>query len=542
MIRKNVHQQASCLRIPALFLTALLVSGSVAIAANTPPTITSASSTTFVISTLGSLTVTTTGSPTPSIIETGSLPSGVTFQDNGNGTGTLSGTPTASGVFGITLKASNGDLPNATQSFTLTVNQVSAATAGRFLEQSSWGPTPATISQVERVGLQTYLQQQFSAPISTYATPPATTILYLPEMVPLQNNFFVNAMTGQDQLRQRVSFALSEIIVISGIGPNIRSASAFSLWMNMLQNDAFGNFSGLINDVTLSPSMGSYLNMAENNGCSTVCRPNENYAREILQLFTIGLYELNIDGTPMLDGSGNLIPTYGQGQIDGFGELFTGWSYPPWPGLAPNFYHAHPYYSGPMIPFQKHYSKASKLLLNGTTLPADGAIQSDLTSGLQNIVNHPNAAPFISQQLIEKLVTSNPSPAYVTRIAQVFNNDGTGVAGNLQAVVSAILLDPEARRGDDPTHVQASDGHLREPLLHMLTALRAVNATTDGVNLNNYAAVMDQSPFLSPTVFNFYPPNYQVQGTSLIGPEFKILNANTTMSRVNFINDLIYGS
>jgi len=542
MIRKTVHQHVSSLRIPALFLTALFMSGSVAIAASTPPTITSASSTTSVLGTLGSFTVTTTGSPTPSIAESGSLPSGVTFQDNGNGTGTLSGTPGASGMFGITFTASNGVLPNATQSFTLTVNQVSAITAVRFLEQSSWGPTPATISQVEQVGLQTYLQQQVSAPISTYTTPPTTTILYLPDMVPVQNNFFVNAMTGQDQLRQRVSFALSEIMVISGIGPNIRSASAFSLWMNMLQNDAFGNFFNLMNDVTLSPSMGSYLNMAENNGCSTVCRPNENYAREILQLFTIGLFELNIDGTPMLDQNGNLIPTYAQATIDGFGQLFTGWSYPPWPGLAPNFYPAHPYYSGPMISFQKHYSKSSKVLLNGTTLPGDGNIQTDLTSGLQNIFNHPNVAPFISQQLIQKLVTSNPSPAYVSRIAQVFNNDGTGTAGNLQAVVSAILLDSEARRGDDPTQVQASDGHLREPLLHMLTALRAVNAATDGVNLNNYASVMNQAPFLSPTVFNFYPPNYQVQGTSLIGPEFKILNANTTMSRVNFINDLIYGS
>ncbi|MGA3091549.1 MAG: DUF1800 family protein [Terriglobales bacterium] len=414
--------------------------------------------------------------------------------------------------------------------------QVSPMVAARFLEQSSWGPTAATIAQVQKGTLQAALQSQFSAPISTYPTPGPKDELNF-----VQNQFFINALNGQDQLRQRVSFALSEIMVISGVGPNIKSPSAFSLWMNMLQNDAFGNFFNLLNDVTLSPSMGSYLNMANNNGCSTHCRPNENYAREVLQLFTIGLFELNPDGTPMLDQNGNLIPTYEQATIDGFGQVFTGWSYPAAPGVAPHFFNA-PYYSGPMVPYQRHYSEASKLLLNGVTLPGGGNIQTDLTSALQNIFTHPNVAPFICQQLIQKLVTSNPSPAYVSRITAVFNNDGNGVAGDMQAVISAILLDPEARRGDDPTQVQASDGHLREPLLHMLEALRAVNATTGGTNLNNYASQMLQAPFLSPSVFNFYPPNYQVPGTALLGPEFDILNANTAMSRINFINDLIYGT
>jgi uncharacterized protein (DUF1800 family) len=414
--------------------------------------------------------------------------------------------------------------------------QVSSIVAARFLEQSSWGPTPATIAQVQQGTLQAYLQQQFSAPISTYTTPgPGDELSFV------QNQFFVNAMQGEDQLRQRVSFALSEIMVVSGVGPNIKSPAAFSLWMNMLQNDAFGNFFNLLNDVTLSPTMGSYLNMANNNGCTARCRPNENYAREVLQLFTIGLYELNQDGTPTLDQNGNLIPTYAQGTIDGFGEVFTGWSYPPKPGVTPHFF-SDPYYTGPMLPYQKHYSKASKLLLNNVTLPGDGNIQTDLTSALQNVFTHPNVAPFICQQLIEKLVTSNPIPAYVSRCSQAFNNDGNGVAGDMQAVISEILLDSEARRGDDPSQVLPSDGHLREPLLHMTTAMRAVNTTTDGVNLNNYGSNMLQAPFLSPSVFNFYPPDYQLPGIGLFGPEFDILNANTTMSRINFINDLIYGS
>lgn len=437
-----------------------------------------------------------------------------------------------SGVIGSADAASSTRAGGTKQS-----PQVSATVAARFLEQASWGPTAATIAQVQQAAdLPTYLQTQFTAPITYYTTPGPTDKLNV-----VQNQFFVNAMTGQDQLRQRVSFALSEIIVISGVGTNIKSPTAFSLWMNMLQNDAFGNFYNLLNDVTLSPSMGSYLNMANNNGCKVNCRPNENYARELLQLFSIGLYQLNIDGTPQLDQNGNLIPTYGQDTIDGFGALFTGWAYPPTPPSAPHFFNK-PYYSGPMLPYQQHYSRSSKVLLNGVTLPANGNIQTDLTTGLQNVFNHPNVGPFISQQLIQKLVTSNPSPAYVSRIATIFNDDGTGVRGNLQAVVSAILLDSEARRGDDPTQVQPSDGHLREPLLHIMSSLRAVSATTDGVNLSNYANAMSQPPFLSPSVFNFYPPNYQVQGTPLLGPEFKLLNANTTMARINFINDLIYGS
>ena len=507
--------------------------GSVTLTVKSALVITSPNSTSFVVGTNGSFTVTTVGYPTPALSETGSLPTGVTFTDNGNGTGTLQGTPasTASGVFTISFTAQNG-ASSSVQSFMLTVGQVSAMAAARFLEQSSWGPTPATIAQVQQVGFQTYLQQQFSPPVSTYPTPSSTDPLTF-----VQQQFFVNAIQGPDQLRQRVSFALSEIMVVSyvkgGLGP-----PAFSLWMNTLQSDSFGNFYNLLNDVTLSPAMGYYLDMGNNNGC-TYCRPNENYAREVQQLFTIGLDELNIDGTLQLDQNGNPIPTYTQNTVIGFSQVFTGWSYPPAPGQSAVFGKS-AYFSGPMLPYNANHSKGSKVLLNGTTLPAGGNIQADLTSGLQNIFGHPNVAPFICQRLIQKLVTSNPSPAYVSRVAQVFNNDGNGIAGNMQAVVTAILLDPEARRGDDPAQVQPSDGHLREPLLHMLTAMRAVNATTGGTNLNVYASGMLQAPFMSPDVFNFYPPNFQVPDTPLLGPEFDILDASTAVARINFISNLIY--
>lgn len=412
-------------------------------------------------------------------------------------------------------------------------DQLTASVASRFLEQASWGPTSTTIAQTEQLGFQGYLSQQFSAPVSTYKTPGSKDDLTF-----VQKQFFVNAMQGQDQLRQRVSFALSQIMVISAF--KIGDPTAFSLWMNMMQSDAFGNFSTLLKDVTLSPGMGYYLDMGNNDGCSS-CSPNENYGREVMQLFSIGLMELNPDGTPQLDSSGNPVPTYTQDTIEGFSHVFTGWSYPPLPGKSAQFYNQ-PYYSGPMLPYDSHHDKGSKLLLNGVTLAAGGNIQDDLNAALSNIFNHPNVGPFISKQLIQKLVTSNPSPDYVSRVAKVFGDNGSGVRGDLKAVVTAILMDPEARRGDDPTQVQANDGHLREPLLHIMTLMRALNATTDGTNLMYYASDMRQNPFDPTTVFNFYPPNYQIQGTQLLGPEFKILNTSTSISRINFVNDLVYGS
>jgi uncharacterized protein (DUF1800 family) len=221
--------------------------------------------------------------------------------------------------------------------------------------------------------------------------------------------------------------------------------------------------------------------------------------------------------------------------------VFTGWGYYSAPGQAPDFYQGQNY-NGPMQGHDDHHDTGPKLLLNGVTLPAGGTAQGDLTAALQNIFNHPNVGPFISTRLIQHLVTSNPSPAYVSRITAVFNNNGSGVRGDLKAVVTAILMDPEARRGDDPTQVQASDGHLKEPVLFMMNLLRATNATSDGANLNNYASGMKQEPFESPTVFNFYPPDNMIAGTTLLGPEFRIFNSTTAMSRINFVNDLAFGS
>jgi len=413
---------------------------------------------------------------------------------------------------------------------------VTAAAAARFLEQSTFGPTTTSIPHVQQVGLQAFLNEQYSAPTSTYPAPGVNDNIDV-----VKQRFFTNALTGQDQLRQRVAWALAQIFVVSN--QKIGDPSAFTSWMNMLQKDAFGNFSTLLNDVTLSPTMGHYLDMVRNDKPDPTSgrEPNENYAREILQLFSIGLSQLNPDGTVQVDGNGIPIPTYTQDTIIGFAHVFTGWAYPTKAGQTASFYNGE-YYGGPMIPFDTHHDTGDKLLLNGVTLPGGGTTQSDLTAALQNIASHPNVGPFISKQLIQHLVTSNPSPAYVSRITAVFNDNGSGVRGDLKAVVNAILMDSEARRADDPAQVQAGDGHLKEPVLFMMNLLRASNATSDGVNLNNYASDMKEEPFESPTVFNFYPPDNVIAGTTLVGPEFRIFNSTTAISRINFVNDLVFGS
>jgi len=415
-------------------------------------------------------------------------------------------------------------------------NTLSVSAAARFLEQSTWGVTPLSLSHVQAVGFQTFLNEQFAAPMSTYAAPGKNDDLSV-----VQKRFFTNALTGQDQLRQRVAFALSQITVISAV--KVNDPSAFVLWQNMLQKDAFGTYSALLKDVTLSPGMGNYLDMVNNDKPNPLAgtTPNENYAREVLQLFSIGLNELNQDGTPQLDGSGVPIPTYTQDTIEGFAHVFTGWTYPTMPGATGGFNNP-AYYGGPMIAFDSHHDTGSKLLLDGFTVPAGGTSSSDMDAAMQNIANHPNVGPFISKQLIQHLVTSNPTPDYIARVAAVFADNGAGGRGDLKAVVTAILMDPEARRGDDPAQVQASDGHLMEPVLFINSTLRSVNATSDGDQLSDYAANMKQEPMFSPTVFNFFHPDYMIQGTNLLGPEFEIFNTSTTIARDNFVNDMVYGS
>ncbi len=432
---------------------------------------------------------------------------------------------------------------------------ITTADATRFLEQSSFGPTPAAVAQVQQLGFTAYLAQQFAIPATGYngyvymnpapakgcpnLTSPKTCYRDNYSLFPIGMQFFRNAVTGPDQLRQRVAWALSQILVVSGVDE--RQPYAMAAYQNLLLNDAFGNFQQLLSDITLSPVMGDYLGMVNNNWIpnSKENDPNENYAREILQLYSIGLVQLNIDGTPVLDASGQPVPTYGQNQIVGFAEVFTGWSYPALPGATPKFGEPD-YLLGVMPGFPAHHdSVGGEPLLSGYSLPVNNNQTTDLTETIANIFNHPNVGPFIGKQLIQQLVTSNPSPAYVTAVAQAFNNDGNGVRGNLQAVITAILTNPEARSATGATG--PTYGKLREPALMITNVLRGIGGATqtDGEFPSAASTSMSQEIFDSPTVFNYYQPSYPLPDSNLVGPPFGIYDAATAFARYEFANKLL---
>ncbi len=402
------------------------------------------------------------------------------------------------------------------------------AASVRFLEQSTFGPTTALVAQVQQSGFPAFLTGQFAASGSTYPDPAST----VTSLLPTQQVFFTNALSNPDQLRQRVALALSELWVTSGFTVPPQGMAPY---MRLLLQDAFVNYRTLMTDVTLSPAMGRYLDMVNNdNPTNATQHANENYARELMQLFTLGLNQLNQDGSLQLDGSGNPIPTYTQANVQAFALAFTGWTYPTMPGST-LVKHNPTNWIGPMVPFESNHNAASKILLpvNGTvtTLPASQTAESDLSGALDNIFAQPSLPPFVSKQLIEHLVTSNPSAAYVQRVANVFVSGtfssggvsfGTGQRGDMQAVIAAILLDSEARRGDSPSTTNPGDGHLREPVLFVANILRAFGATTDGAAPANSSSSMSEAVMDAASVFNFFPPDYNIPGTNLLGPAFDL--------------------
>jgi uncharacterized protein (DUF1800 family) len=425
---------------------------------------------------------------------------------------------------------------------------VTAAAAARFLEQSTFGSNSTLIAQVQQTGFPGFLSSQFTAQSSTYADPPTG----VNSLLSTQETLFTNALTGQDQLRQRVALALSEIWVTSGFTVPPQGMAPY---MRLLLQDAFGNYRTIMLDVTLSPAMGRYLDMVNNDKpIPPATHANENYARELMQLFTLGLDQLNEDGTLKLDSSNNPIPTYSQNDVEAFSRVFTGWTYPTAPGATLQK-HNPAFYLGAMQAVESNHDTGSKTLLpvNGvaTGLPGGQSSTVDLNAALDNIFVQPSLAPFVCKQLIQHLVTSNPSPAYVRRVATVFDNGsfsgsgasfGSGQRGDLPAVIAAILLDPEARAGDDPANASATDGHLREPILYIAGILRAFGATSDGAGPVNSATSMSEAPLDAPSVFNFFPPDFNIPGTNLLGPEFDIDTSALALVRANFVNSFVYGS
>ena len=427
----------------------------------------------------------------------------------------------------------------------------SSADAVRFLEQSSWGPNSAELARVQTLGIRGYLDEQFALPASGYTQLPlqqidqnigcpagsaATCVRDNYTMYPLQLRFFQNAMYQRDQLRQRVTFALHQILVVSG--REIGQPSYMAAYLRILDRNAFGNYRQILYEITLNPAMGDYLDMAR----SSRQNPNENYAREVLQLFSIGVDQLNNDGTPKLDAQGNRIPTYDQTTVDNFARVFTGWRIL---GVAGQQGVAD--YINPMtVPSENNHDAGAKQLTvyPATTgfLPAGQGSTADLNAAIDNIFYHPNTGPFISKQLIQRLVTSNPSPAYVDRVATVFNNRRTDPQ-QLRYVVEAILLDVEAR-GDSKT--ATSYGRLREPVFFITGIMRAFDARafsgtgqSDG-NFAGNALNMDQDLWRPPSVFSYFPADNTLAGSDLFGPEFGILSTSTDLRRANFVNTIIY--
>lgn len=431
------------------------------------------------------------------------------------------------------------------------VGKTNASTASyantvRFLEQSTFGPTPELIAHVQRIGFDAFLEEQFVAPMSGYAdlplmkqTPPNKCKLDSPStcyrdnytMYPLQRQFFYNALYGDDQLRQRVAFALSQIFVVSG--RDITLSSWMVYYLKTLDRNALGNYRQLLYEITLNPAMGNYLDMVGNSKTS----PNENYARELLQLFSIGVDELNLDGTPKLNERGEHIPAYDQNTISNFARVFTGWNFDRNPAVNILNYKDSLRFSA------YNHDTDAKTLLNGLALPANQSGEQDLNAAIDNIFNHNNVAPFICKQLIQHLVTSNPSPAYVARIAQVFNDNRTS-PNQMRAVVKAILLDSAAR--GDTKNAYPNYGHLREPAQFITNILRAFNAkSADGSDksdghLNPYSALMGQDVFKAPSVFNFYRPDTRAPGTNILGPQFGINTTATAIQRLNFVDKIVF--
>jgi uncharacterized protein (DUF1800 family) len=350
----------------------------------------------------------------------------------------------------------------------------------------------------------------------------------------LPQQFLVNATMNQDQLRQRVAFALSQVLVTS-INTIIWNDSMIP-YEQMLMADSFTNYRKILEDVTLSPTMGQFLDMANNAKANptTGTVANENYAREVMQLFTIGTSMLHPDGTPQFDGQGLLVPTYNQATVSETARVFTGWTYLPSSGPVQWNDYINP--SGPMVAYPIEHDTGSKQLVNGYVAPAGLSPQQDLDGALDNIFNHPNVGPFVGKLLIQHLVKSNPSPAYVQRVAAAFADNGLGVRGDMQAVITAILLDPEARANDNGGSDQTADGHLQEPILYVAGLMRAFGGTVAPQNYFGWdLSNLGEDVYNPSSVFNYFSPSFAPPGSTLLGPEFQIDTPDSAVYRANMV-------
>lgn len=399
--------------------------------------------------------------------------------------------------------------------------------AAHFLEQASFGPKAADVAAIEASSPAAWLEQQFLLPATPVAGGADGNVV--------RNQLFLNMANAPDQLRQRTIFALSQIIVVSS--NKVGSGEELTPWVRLLSDHAFGNYRDLLRAVTVSPTMGKYLDGVYSRKASTNSSPNENYPRELLQLFSVGLWDLNQNGTLQLNAQGQAMPSYSQATIQEFARALTGWTYPTKPGATAS--NSNPqYFEGEMLPRVTTHDTGAKTLFGGAVLPANQTTAQDMEAVVDNVFNHPNVAPFIATRLIRSLVTSNPSPSYIQRVSSAFINNGLGVRGDLRAVLTAILLDPEA------STFAAEGGRLKDPILHILGLARALGVPI--VNPDNFNYVfsnLTERILSAQTVFSFYSPLSALPGHSdLFGPEFQIYPPALAVQRANFIYGLLNNS
>jgi uncharacterized protein (DUF1800 family) len=440
----------------------------------------------------------------------------------------------------------------------------SRAEAARFLTQATFGPSQADIDRVMQLGLTGWIDEQFQQPATQHRTAWEAADAAAKAVDPMAsagNNdvlyaFYQGAVGGRDQLRQRVAYSLSQILVISMVDGNVgQYPRGTASYLDVLGDGAFGNYRNLLENVSKHPMMGLYLtslrNRKEDPRSGRV--PDENYAREVMQLFSIGLYELNNDGSIKTDADGKPLETYDAADIAGLAKVFTGWS---WAGPDQSDARFNGNSSArdadrewkPMQGYAQFHSTSDKAFLTATIAAQTTADpDASLKVALDTLFAHPNVGPFIGKQLIQRLVTSNPSGAYVARVAAAFNDNGAGVRGDMKAVVKAVLLDPEAR--DAGKLGDTAFGKLREPVLRMTALLRAYGATSDSGRFligssDDFGTSLGQTPMRSPTVFNFYRPGFVAPNTAtgnanLAVPELQITHETSVAGYANFIRGVL---
>lgn len=431
----------------------------------------------------------------------------------------------------------------------------SADEASRFLMQSTFGPSETDIARVQSLGYTGWIDEQFALPQTLhlpYVQANYNVLLFGANFAFVQDSFWQQAIPAQDQLRQRVKYALSQIVVVSAESGTIANVSdGLANYVDLLGQHAFGNYRTLLEAVATSPIMGIYLSHLRNQKADPVTGrvPDENFAREVMQLFSIGLTEINLDGTPKLV-NGQPVETYTNADITGLARVFTGWSWAAQDTSNASFNGGGTAYADrilrPMQPYPQFHETGTKTFLN-VTIPANTAAQASLTIALDTLFNHPNLCPFIGKQLIQRLVTSNPTPAYIGRVSATCVNNGAGVRGDLKAIVRAILLDDEARNSTGLTDPQS--GKLREPVLRLSHWARCFGATSaSGAwqirNLDSPATSLGQQPLRAPSVFNYYRPGYvpantAIAAANLVAPEFQITGETSVAGYTNFMQAAI---